>query len=149
MSSYEAGKNTLMRGHFSFRHRLVMCERCQRPVAADLAVCPHCDHHRLPQSAFVPRLPAPAGYVATQPVMIVMREATARIPLRVAMVCVMAMLAVSGYVCLRESNLDARLDERASHRWIASIDDCEFALAQIHEARPHYSAAVRNLLSLR
>ncbi len=55
--------------------------------------------------------------------MCVVRDAASGISLRVLIVCVMALLAVSGYVSLRESGLDGRLKSVTTLRWIGSIDD--------------------------
>jgi hypothetical protein len=106
-----------MNQRFSIKPRIVMCERCQRPVAATLAVCPHCDHHRLPAAAYVPRLTGPTGSIVRSPVQ------TIRVPLRVIIVFAMALLALSGYVSLRESGLDSRLEALPAHRWLGSLDE--------------------------
>lgn len=63
-----SGKGTHMSGRFSFRHRLVQCPRCRRPMAADSPVCPHCDFHRMPKSAFVPRLAGPGQSASSRTV---------------------------------------------------------------------------------
>jgi hypothetical protein len=110
--------------HHSSRQRIVLCERCRRPVAAGQPVCPHCDHHRLPQAAYIPRLPGPVVTIERSDV------ETARIPLRAMIIFAMALLALSGYVSLRESGLDARLEAMPSYRWLGSIDEEQNLLAK-------------------
>jgi hypothetical protein len=75
-----------MSGRFSFRHRLVQCPRCRRQVAAECSVCPHCDHRRAAKPA-----------------------RTRRSPMRAAVVIVLALLAIGGYVYLGEPGFDARV----------------------------------------
>lgn len=112
-----------MSGRFSFRHRLVQCPRCRRPVAADSPVCPHCDYHRMPKKALASRLPAP-GHAPEHRVTARSSERPARrSPLRALLVIVMALLAISGYVSLRESGLETRLKSLSSHHWLGATDE--------------------------
>ncbi|MDR5784152.1 hypothetical protein QCE63_32540 [Caballeronia sp. LZ065] len=109
-----------MGARFSFRHRLKQCPRCRRPVGADVPVCPHCDFHRLPERAFVPRLPAPANLPHASRVV---RAARRRTPLRAVLVLVMALLAISGYISLREAGIETRLKSLSSHHWLGFVDE--------------------------
>jgi hypothetical protein len=114
-----------MSARFSFRHRLKQCPRCRRPVGADVPVCPHCDFHRLPQRAFVPRLPAPANLDQEPRVASAARKTTRTFhtPLRAVLVVVMALLAISGYISLREGGMETRLKSLSSHHWLGSVDE--------------------------
>jgi hypothetical protein len=91
--------------HFSFMRRIVQCEHCRRPVAARTPVCPHCNHRRL-RLTVAARSSGKAG--------------SSRFPVRTLLVVIVALLAIGGYVSLRDSRLDSRIKSMSSQHWLGS-----------------------------
>lgn len=68
----------------------------------------------------MPRLPAPANLPHASRVV---RAARRRTPLRAVLVLVMALLAISGYISLREAGIETRLKSLSSHHWLGFVDE--------------------------
>jgi hypothetical protein len=77
----------------------------------------------MPKKTLAARLPAP-GHAPEHRVTARSSERPARrSPLRALLVIVMALLAISGYVSLRESGLETRLKSLSSHHWLGAADE--------------------------
>ncbi|SAK89689.1 hypothetical protein AWB79_06460 [Caballeronia hypogeia] len=84
-----------------------------------MTVCPHCDYHRAQKRSYVPRLSAPAQAAAGR----LIARGSHAVRKRAVLVLVLALLAISGYLWLGESGLDARIRSLSSHHWLGVVDE--------------------------